>query len=122
MKFGQIENPENFFHQLGCLHETRVESFKWVPPERKVLIKIDDLNSNFLDLPEYEGLLPATLVFSNVKKMMIGVDPTEEYLNIFDLETKSSTIHINVMIKFRPGGKKFNLFRRWFRTRQFLFG
>ena len=73
MKFGQIENPENFFYQLGCLHETRVESFKWVPPERKVLIKIDDLNSNFLDLPEYEGLLPATLVFSNVKKMMIGV-------------------------------------------------
>jgi len=105
MEFGQIENPENFFHQLGLLHDTRIESFKWVPPERKVLINIDNLNSNFLDLPEYEGLMPATLAFINVGKMLIGIDPTEEHLNIFELETRSSTTFIKVIINFSPGGK-----------------
>ena len=105
MKFGHIENPEDFFHQLGLLHDARIESFKWVPPERKVHINIDDLNSNFLDLPEYEGLLPATLVFSNVRKMIVGIDPTQETLNIYELETKSATTQINVIINFWPGGK-----------------
>lgn len=105
MKYGQIDNPENFFHQLGSLHDARIEYFEWVPAERKVLIIIDDLNSNFLNLPEYEGLLPATLVFSNVRKMIIGVDPTEEHLNIYEMESKRTNILINVMIKCWPGGK-----------------
>ncbi len=38
MKYGQIDNPENFFHQLGSLHDARIEYFEWVPAERKVLI------------------------------------------------------------------------------------
>ena len=105
MKYGQIDKPEEFFHQLGGLHDARIETFKWVPPESQVLIGIDDLNSNFLDLPEYKGLLPVTLIFSNVQKMIIGVDPIQKILNIFDLETKLSTAHINVIIKFSPGGK-----------------
>lgn len=105
MQYGLIENPENFFHQLGGLHDARIESFSWIPPERQVVIKIDDLNSDSLDLPEYEGLLPATLIFSNVQKMIIGVDPIQKTLNIFDLEIKCSTTHINVIIKFSPGGK-----------------
>ena len=105
MKFGHIENPDDFFHQLGLLHDARIESFEWVPPKRQVLIKIDDLNSNFLGLSEYEGLLPATLVFSNVKKVIIGINPVPESFYIYDLETSSSATHINVVIKFSPGGK-----------------
>ena len=105
MKYGHIENTEDFFHQLGLLHDAIIESFEWLPSERQVFIKIDDLNSNFLDLPEYEALLPATLVFSNVRKIIFGIDPAQETLKIYDLETKSSATHINVVINFSPGGK-----------------
>jgi len=105
MKYGNINQPKKFFHELGGLHDARIESFKWIPPEQKVLIKIDDLNSNFIDLPEYDGLWPGILVFSNVKKILTGVVPIEGYLSIFNVEIKLLTEQINVTINISPGGK-----------------
>jgi hypothetical protein len=60
----EIENPRAYFEELGDLHDSMVEKMELDFEARQLALTVSDLNSNFLDLPEYQGSRPATILFS----------------------------------------------------------
>ena len=105
MEYGRVNNPEVFFHELGGLHDARIEDINWLPNKRRLSITIDDMNSNFIDLPEYGGLPPPILVFVGVRRVLIDIDQTDENLNIYEFEAKPSPSYLDVSVKCWPGGR-----------------
>jgi len=105
VKYGLIENPKDYFDNLGNLHDARIEYVGWLPREKKLSIAIDDMNSNFLDLPEYEGLEPAMLVFLNVEHVVFDIEKTDEHLNVYEFNVETKPSHIEVNLKYWPSGK-----------------
>lgn len=104
-EFRVIEDPENYFKNLGALHDARVERIFWLPEKKELLLFIDDLNSGFLDLPEYKGFAPAILMFNGVESVDFKFAKCETHLNIFEFKTLMSTSRLEVIIKFWPSGQ-----------------
>ena len=100
-----IEDPEKYFNSLGGLHDARVERIDWLPGEQKFILFIDDLNSNFLDLPEYEGLAPVQLLLNGVESVNFKFAKCESYLNIYEFTIHKSSSRLEVNIKFWPSGQ-----------------
>ncbi len=100
-----LDDPRKFFKDLGGLHDARIEHLRWDPNHRQVTILVDDINSNFLDLPEYKGLAPATLTLSKVIGFILNVDRPDATLNIYELEVCPESAHLAAQFKIRPSGK-----------------
>ncbi len=104
-EFQIIEDPEKYFKSLGGLHDARVERIDWLPEEQKLMLFIDDLNSNFLDLPEYKGLAPATFMLHGVESVNLKFAKCESHLNIDEFTSIKPSSRLEVLIKFWPSGQ-----------------
>jgi hypothetical protein len=97
---------EKYFKELGYLHDARIEKITWTITD-SLSIEIDDLNSNFLGLPEYTGIVPATLVFEEISKCVLAIDMyhNDGSLDIYELLVKAnSTYGFDIFAKFSPSG------------------
>jgi hypothetical protein len=91
---------------LGGLHDSTMLSLQWDPPSKRLEMRIEDIYSNFLGLPEYPGATPATFIFSGVKNLVVEVDFTEDGLWVYDCEFHHAEgSKYNCAILFSPGGK-----------------
>jgi len=100
-----LNNPHEFFSELGDLHDARIERVQWLLHERRLTISIDDLYSNFLDLPEYKGLTPATIILNDVEDIEVNIGPVDDRINIFEFNAKVVDSSINVNVTCWPGGR-----------------
>lgn len=101
-----IRNPKEYFHSFGNLHDARINGFHWLPEEKRLHISIDDLNSNFEGLPEYEGPKPGMIILEGVSEIEAGICPTGDSLNIYDFTADMIEKElVSVDIRCWPGGK-----------------
>lgn len=105
MEYSTLDDPKKFFHQLGGLHDARIEGIAWFPKDQRMSIAINDLNRNFLGLPEYEGLVPANLVLREVRQVVFDIEQSENVLNIYDTVVDPIQTNLNIMISLWPSGR-----------------
>ena|SRR2546423_1121530 len=91
-----IREPISFFHELGNLHDAYVNEFQWSPFKREMAIAINDLYSNFVDLPEYDRLQPVRLILSGVSRVQIDVTSDSPPLRVSE---SGPQIHIVVVFE-----------------------
>lgn len=99
-------DPKGFSFEYGNFHDCRVTAFEVRPADKSLLIAVDDLYSNFLDLPEYKGPMPVKFILSGVEVLDVNVEIKDGELNIFDMEfmQNEDEARCSVVIKFSPGG------------------
>lgn len=99
-----MENPEIFFAELGGAHDARITNFSWDKFNKTLTIGLDDLNSNFLGLPEYQGKRPVAFVFAGVSTFDMDVQLINDQLNVYDIEVNTANENYMFHIKCSPGG------------------
>ncbi len=101
-----IENPGGFFEAQGCFHDTKVEQFRWLFKQKSLSLFINDLNSNFRGLPEYQGKMPVEIVLVGVNGFTAEISAEDEVLHIDEMSvTREPTgIGHTVSIRFWPDG------------------
>ena len=99
-----IENPAGYFEELGGLHDARINEFSWDKKEKSLSVVVDDINSNFLDLPEYKGEKSAELIFSDVSSLDINTQIDDETFGISDLEVTDQAGSHEILLNCTPGG------------------
>jgi hypothetical protein len=72
-----VANPVGFFAALGWLHDADLESFQWDIFNDQLTVEIDDLYSNFYQLPEYPGKLSARFIASGIKNLQATIIASE---------------------------------------------
>ena len=102
----RIEAPARFFAELGNLHDAKILRLEWNPAERKVVLTLDDLYSNFVGLPEHTGRQPVCLVMSGVSRLEIDATPDKFPLRIVDFEIDEATAgtEMHVVVNLGPSG------------------
>jgi hypothetical protein len=98
-----VNDPQAFFAELGGLHDALIMSFSWDRDDKMLCIGIDDLNSNFLDLPEYRGLRPVEIVFTGVQNLDCDIQIKGSSINIYDFLIEDASPY-TVDVKCSPGG------------------
>jgi len=101
-----VEQPVIFISELGNLHDAEIESIEWNPALQEILFKIEDLHSNFLDLPEYTDIRPARLTLHGVEKFESNISPDGFRLCVMDFEVVKGSLNsgYEVSITFTPSG------------------
>lgn len=102
-----IRAPATFFSDLGNLHDAEIQLVEWSPPHQEVVFLIDDLYSNFIDLPEYPGLQPVRLAVEGVSKLEANVTRDKMSLRVMDFEVEetSADSSLQITVKFTPAGQ-----------------
>ncbi|MFZ6875716.1 hypothetical protein ACO0LF_26920 [Undibacterium sp. Di27W] len=107
-----IPDPVAFFLTLGGLHDARFHASA-NPADKTLTLEIDDINTNFLGMPEYPGKDPAIFIFSTVAGVDMNYDVDDaSNCRIYDMEIKTewdarrSTMNISIS----PGGRLSFLF------------
>lgn len=98
-----VNEPKAFFGELGGLHDAIITAFSWNKDDEMLSIGIDDLNSNYLDLPEYKGLRPVEIVFTGVQDLDCDIQIKGSNFSIYDLLIEEEACY-SVNIKCSPGG------------------
>lgn len=104
MRETSLSEPKAFFDELGGLHDARIIAFSWSSEEKVLRIGIDDLNSNFLDLPEYQGLRPVEIAFISVTYLDCDMQISRENFSIYDMEIRPKEGFLSVDISCAPSG------------------
>ncbi len=99
-----LENPEVFFVELGGVHDARITNFSWDKFNKILTVGLDDLNSSFLGLTEYQGKRPVDLVFSGTSTFDMDIQLIDDQLNVYDIEVNTVIDNYMFHIKCSPGG------------------
>lgn len=99
-----INKPSDYFDKYGGLHDACVKSFSWNNEKNTLSLEIDDLNSNFLGLPDYQGIKPVVFVFSSVTDFDCDIQISDDIFRIFDVSVENKEQSYLMNIKYSPGG------------------
>jgi hypothetical protein len=100
-----LSDPGAFLHALGHLHDCEVLVLEVNTTKQQVTLVVDDLYSNFLDLPEYPGKQPVRLIFSDVDDVDTGLGLDSLPARIMDLEVEAhSGSRTSVVVRLQPSG------------------
>jgi hypothetical protein len=100
-----MEKFAGFIRSLGGLHDAEIISLSWTPGQAEIRMSVDDINSNFDGLPEYEGLVPGVFVFSGVTDVGWAVDRPDPRMKIYDWDVVPITGGTRSEIKISPSGQ-----------------
>jgi HEAT repeat protein len=62
-----------YLDRKGNLHDCVIDSLVWQPAQRRVEIRIKDINANFLGWPDYAGLVPCVIEVSGVDDFALDI-------------------------------------------------
>jgi len=106
----KVADPVGYLAGLGHLHDAVIVGAQFDSDEHRFSLEVDDLNSNLQGLPEYPGLLPATIVFDGVRNLVLReLEKLELHGSIYRLTCSASeTAHAqeacDVDLKIWPSG------------------
>lgn len=102
-----IEDPAAFFLALGGMHDARFH-VRVNQSDKTLLIDVDDIYTNFLDLPEYPGKQNSTFTFLDVENICMdySVEGSINY-RIYDIAIKSEkdSRRDTLTMSISPGGR-----------------
>ena len=98
-----VVDPRNFFGELGGLHDALITTLSWDKEDQVLRISIDDLNSNFLDMPEYKGRRPVEIVFIDAQNLDCDLQISSSNFSIYDLAIEEEAGY-SINIKCSPSG------------------
>jgi hypothetical protein len=103
---GDFMTIQNRIESLGGLHDATIISLAWSAEDRRLLIEIDDINSNTNGLPEYPGPIRATFVFSEVTLLELKADLAEDGLMVYEWKmSRKGPDRQASSISLTPGGE-----------------
>lgn len=108
MNDNRIDDPASFFDALGGMHDADIEQIAWDALARTVTLFDDDLNSNFVGLPEYAGLVKAKFKFEDVEHLLLSCEANKEDVQrVYTLEVLSTqdSQAYEAVLRFSPGGR-----------------
>lgn len=97
-----ITEAEEYFISKGRLHDAVIQEIIWSPLKMELQLYIDDLNSGFSGLDEYDGLKPSIIRCDSVSDLVVDVDQTDEKIRIYDITCDQETGVLS--IKISPSG------------------
>ena len=103
-----ISDPVIFFHELGDLHDARIESIAWETAARTITLCVNDLNANFLGLPEYGGQRKVAIIFNDVEDLLLNCDAMAgDTQRIYALEgsKKHNSMKSEWLMQISPRGR-----------------
>lgn len=102
-----LKDPSDYFSRLGGLHDADVKRLSWDPLEHLLSIEVDDLNANFVDLPEYSGACPGTVTFAKVCRIDLQFDAsTSDCVRIYGLRfSRQQDQGYSATVLLSPGGR-----------------
>ena len=99
-----IADPKKFFDSLGGAHDAQIMGFMWNKKAKELSIELDDLNSNFLGLPEYKGERPININFTGVLSLDMDAQILGDQLNVYDITVDIEKSRYHFEIRCSPGG------------------
>jgi hypothetical protein len=90
---------------LGGLHDAEIVSLIWMPGKAEALMSFDDINSNLEGLPEYQGPIAASFIFSGVAGVEWTVDRPDRRLKIFEWNVQPNADGFRSEIRISPSGR-----------------
>jgi len=78
-----IEDFFAFVEEMGGLHDSNILDFSFSPLNKEFKLKIVDIYSNFLGLPEYPGKTYGEIIFKEVQYFSIAIESNDQ-LKIYD--------------------------------------
>ncbi len=103
-----ITHPEQYFHDLGDLHDARIVWLNWNRKAEEWVIVVDDLQSNFTETPEYTGVEPAMIYFRGVTRLLMDFELIHGNIGIYEFTLRSHDERqprwFDVSVQCIPGG------------------
>ena len=103
-----IENPTDFFAELGGLHDADIGRITWNAEARSIEIEIDDLSANFDGLPGYSDKRPVVLKFNGLEELELRCDGlSADTQRIYRLEVRNNpdSRQASALILILPSGR-----------------
>ncbi len=104
MHIQKIEKPVQFFEDLGGIHDANIQKITWDKLKQELSLTLDDLNSCFVGLPEYDGLASAEIIFGEVVLLEVNLEISDDVNRIYDLTIVSMDKAYEATIKCSPAG------------------
>jgi hypothetical protein len=86
MTNSSIDTPDQYFRQLGGLHDSRIDDIIWTHRSAELAIRINNINANFRGLPEYRGEMPAVIRCSGVTSLHFDIREMDTVMCIAELK------------------------------------
>jgi hypothetical protein len=106
-KCQSLVDPISFFQELGDLHDVKVCRIEWNVCEQAIVLEVEDLNANFIGLPDYQGKKQALIKFNAVENLRLDCDAEKaDVQRIYELEVIESNI-VNkreIALRIAPSG------------------
>ncbi|MDR0616917.1 MAG: hypothetical protein LBG29_08930 [Synergistaceae bacterium] len=95
-----------FLERMGLLHDSVVRRLVWEPGVSTLCFEIENLYSNFKDLPEYPGIMSGSIELQEVVQVEFDIKTDENRLVIFEfLADMVGKNECKVSVSFWPAGK-----------------
>ena len=98
-----LKDPAEFFIDHGGAHNAGITGYAWDPEARKLQIRLDDLDSDFVGIPGYAGERPVELVFDGVSGLKSDRDDFRD-LVVHDLEITPERRRFILHLSCEPNG------------------
>lgn len=103
-----VSDLSEFLQTRGGFHDSRATNIV-MPLELATLeLTLDDINANYLGLPEYPGKESAAILFKGVQTFECSLDTKQRYLWIYEIEAKENEAggdsKYDITIKIVPEG------------------
>lgn len=99
----RVDDPRHLFAALAELHDARVTSLEW--RESGLFLRVDDVFSGFLGLPEYKGPLKGQLSFEPATDLVVEIQPIAGPLAVYGIGVTQSAAGWTVDLAMAPGGR-----------------
>ncbi len=96
--------PELVLSELSSIHDAVIVNLWWDGFKKVLNIGLDDLNSNYLGLPEYKDERPVELIFLGVSSLEIEVQAIDNHLRVYGIEITNLVQKYAFHIRCSPGG------------------
>jgi hypothetical protein len=105
LELTQDEDPGSYVDAKGGFHDCIIESLAWTPTQRRLEISIEDINANFLGLPEYAGRVPCVVGISGVDDFAMDVfSSADDRLRVYEASVSVVAQKKVLKIAFFPSG------------------
>ena len=101
-----ITDPVHFIQALGGLHDVWIERVTVDIERRSLELSTNDLNANFVGLPEDPGRRPCALLFLGVSRFFTSID-IKDGLVVSDAEVTHNDDGFEIAIDLREGAANF---------------
>jgi hypothetical protein len=103
MPLENVKDPHTFLYSLGGLHDAVVDKLNIDLVKKSVSITIDDLHSGFSDMPKHTGPKRSTLIFYDIKMIVMNINIDDEMI-ISSADVTKNDVDFDLVIDLRYGG------------------